>query len=102
MIWIGQQDLLRHGFGFGIHAKRIDGRGFVVIARLSVEDQISGKEDKRNVRSQLREQGRNFHVKLAGQRGVCFAIGTPAERCAVNDQLRIVTPERSTLGGGVN
>ena len=86
---VGQQDLLRRDFGFGIDAQRIDGRGFVVVARPPVEDQIGGQEDQRDVRRQLREQGGDFDVELAGQRGVGLAFRTLAERGAVDDQLRV-------------
>ena len=74
---IGQHDLLRRDLGFRIDAQRIDWRGLVVIAGPAIKDQIGGKEDKRNLRRQLREQGGDFDVELAGQRGVCLAFRAP-------------------------
>ncbi len=73
---IGEYDLLRGGFRFGIDAERIDRRALVVVAGATVEDQIGGQEDQRNLRGQLREQGGDFDVELAGQGGVGLAFRT--------------------------
>ena len=96
---LAEHDLLRRDFGFGIDAQRIDGSGLVVIARATVEDQVGGQEDQRNLCRQLGEQGGDFDVELAGQRGVGLAFGTLAERGAVDDELRLLAAKRCAHGG---
>ena len=101
MAGICEYDLLGSDFGFGINAQRLDLVCFNVIAFASVEDEVGGKKEKRNIGGEFREASRGFNVDLAREWWVGLTIRAFAHRRTMNDGGRILFVERAGNGGGV-
>src|SRR5674476_1532149 len=101
MIRVSEYDLLCRDFSLGVHAQRVHCRSLIVVSLLTVEDQITGQQEQRDVRGQLCEQGGDFDVELASKCGVGLACGTSTKCGAVDNKLRCLAAKLGAHGGSI-
>lgn len=88
MLRIREGNFFRGHFGFGVNAQWIHCIRFDVVACPSVENQISGKENKRDLSAKFREQRGDFHVQLTRQIRLFLTRCALTQSRAMNDDLR--------------
>lgn len=98
---IREDDLFGGDFGFRINAQRIDCVSFDVAAFASIEDEIGGDENERDVRGEFSEQGCGFNVDPTCQLWIGLAIRRLGHCRAVDDAGGLLLAKHLANGGGV-
>ena len=101
MVWIGENDLLRSDFGFGINTERIHGVCFDVIPLLPVEHHVGGKKNEWNFCRQFCQHFGGFYICLPRERGIGLTVRAFAQGRAVDDGSGSLLVEGRANGGKI-